>query len=104
MAAASKVDRQLPSCGSDSDTHWVGAAHCQVETTLPTTLLLMTQIITYSELIAQLGVSSIRELEDLIITECFYKGIVSGKLDQQKRCLQVTAILCSWACKDYNCN
>ncbi|KAL3149113.1 hypothetical protein ABBQ32_001953 [Trebouxia sp. C0010 RCD-2024] len=46
--------------------------------------------ITYSELTTQLGISSIRELEDMIITECFYKGIVSGKLDQQKRCLQVT--------------
>ncbi|KAL3133270.1 hypothetical protein ABBQ38_007151 [Trebouxia sp. C0009 RCD-2024] len=44
--------------------------------------------ITYSELTSQLGISSIRELEDMIITECFYKGIVSGKLDQQKRCLQ----------------
>ena len=56
-------------------------------------MLLLTQNITYSELIAQLGISSIRELEDLIITECFYKGIVSGKLDQQKRCLQVTKLL-----------
>ena len=53
------------------------------------TNLLQLQSIKYSELTAQLGISSIRELEDLIITECFYKGIVSGKLDQQRRCLQV---------------
>ena len=88
MAAASKVDLQLFSCGSDGIS-LIGTAHCQVETILPMTVLLLTQNITYSELIAQLGINSIRELEDLIITECFYKGIVSGKLDQQKRCLQV---------------
>ena len=50
---------------------------------------LLMQTITYSELTAQLGISSVRELEDLIITECFYKGIITGKLDQQRRCLQV---------------
>jgi COP9 signalosome complex subunit 7 len=49
----------------------------------------MVQTLTYSELTAQLGISSVRELEDLIITECFYKGIITGKLDQQRRCLQV---------------
>lgn len=49
--------------------------------------------ITYSELTAQLGISSVRELEDLIITECFYKGIITGKLDQQRRCLQVSEAL-----------
>ncbi len=49
----------------------------------------MVQTLIYSELTAQLGISSIRELEDLIITECFYKGIITGKLDQQRRCLQV---------------
>ncbi len=49
----------------------------------------LVQTLTYSELTAQLGISSIRELEDLIITECFYKGIITGKLDQQRRCLQV---------------
>lgn len=49
--------------------------------------------LTYSELTAQLGISSVRELEDLIITECFYKGIITGKLDQQRRCLQVSEAL-----------
>ena len=52
----------------------------------------LVQTLTYSELTAQLGISSIRELEDLIITECFYKGIITGKLDQQRRCLQVQYI------------
>jgi len=50
------------------------------------------QTITYSELTEQLGISSVRELEDLIITECFYKGIINGKLDQQRRCLQVAIV------------
>lgn len=49
--------------------------------------------ITYGELTSQLGISSIRQLEDLIITEGFYKGIITGKLDQQRKCLQVTEAL-----------
>ena len=49
------------------------------------------QTIAYSQLTSQLGISSVRELEDLIITECFYKGIISGKLDQQRRCLQASS-------------
>ena len=49
------------------------------------------QTIAYEELTAQLGISSIRQLEDLIITEGFYKGIITGKLDQQRKCLQVIA-------------
>lgn len=94
MAAASKVDLQLPPHGFHCNHPLIrtGLVQCSalVQSVMPLTVLLLTQNITYSELIAQLGISSIRELEDLIITECFYKGIVSGKLDQQKRCLQVS--------------
>ena len=50
---------------------------------------MLMQTILYQELTAQLGISSIRQLEDLIITEGFYKGIITGKLDQQRKCLQV---------------
>ena len=91
MAAASKVDPQLPPCGFCCN-HPLIYISAPVNSVMPLTVLLLTQNITYNELIAQLGVSSIRELEDLIITECFYNGIVSGKLDQQKRCLQVSTI------------
>jgi len=31
----------------------------------------------------------VRQLEDFIITECFYTNIIGGKLDQKKACLQV---------------
>ena len=30
-----------------------------------------------------------RELEDLLISDCFYTGLIKGKLDQRQRCLQV---------------
>ena len=47
------------------------------------------QTIAYADLIQQLEVSNLRTLEDLLITECFYAGIIKGKLDQQQRCLHV---------------
>ncbi|XP_019090592.1 PREDICTED: COP9 signalosome complex subunit 7-like isoform X6 [Camelina sativa] len=38
---------------------------------------------------AELDISNIRELEDFLINECMYAGIVRGKLDQLKRCFEV---------------
>lgn len=43
----------------------------------------------YQELMAQLDLVSIRELEDLIISDCIYTGVVQGRLDQRARCLHV---------------
>ena len=37
----------------------------------------------------QLGISNVRELEDLLITDCFYPRLIQGKLDQKARCLQI---------------
>ena len=34
----------------------------------------------------RLEVPSMRALEDVIITDCFYGGLLRGKLDQQNRC------------------
>ena len=34
-----------------------------------------------------------RELEDFLITDCFYTGIVRGKLDQKQRCLHVLEVV-----------
>jgi len=47
------------------------------------------QTIPYDDLQQQLEISSLRELEDLIITHCFYPQLVKGKLDQKQHCLQV---------------
>lgn len=38
---------------------------------------------------AQLDIQHVRELEDLLISECFYAGLLKGKLDQKDRCLHV---------------
>ena len=50
------------------------------------------QTIGYAELLAALGLGNIRELEDLLITDCFHSGIVSGRLDQRQQCLQVRTL------------
>lgn len=43
----------------------------------------------YEALMSALEVGSVRELEDLLITDCFYGGLLRGKLDQRNRCLHV---------------
>ena len=43
----------------------------------------------YSDLVAAVDISNVRELEDLII-ECFYAGLVRGNLDQRKQQLEVS--------------
>ena len=57
------------------------------------TLCVFVQTIPYDDLQQQLEISSLRELEDLIITHCFYPQLVKGKLDQKQHCLQVWARL-----------
>eukprot|EP00771_Trimastix_marina_P003038 gnl/Trimastix_PCT/422.p1 GENE.gnl/Trimastix_PCT/422~~gnl/Trimastix_PCT/422.p1 ORF type:complete len:266 (-),score=71.97 gnl/Trimastix_PCT/422:218-1015(-) len=47
-----------------------------------------TKIITYATLQEQLGISTVRELEDMII-ECTYSGLIKGRMDQQNQILQV---------------
>ncbi|GKV12754.1 hypothetical protein SLEP1_g23868 [Rubroshorea leprosula] len=37
----------------------------------------------------ELDVTNVRELEDFLINECMYAGIVRGKLDQLRRCFEV---------------
>ena len=46
-------------------------------------------MIPYADLMAALDIANIRELEDLLISECFYSGLVTGKLDQRRQCLRV---------------
>ena len=47
------------------------------------------QSIAYGELLQQLELGNIRELEDLLITDCFHSGIIKGKLDQRAQRLQI---------------
>ena len=51
------------------------------------------QMLRYKDLMQQLEIGNLRELEDLLITECFYGGIISGKLDQRAGCLHVHSAL-----------
>ncbi|RWR85388.1 COP9 signalosome complex subunit 7-like protein isoform X2 [Cinnamomum micranthum f. kanehirae] len=47
------------------------------------------KVLPYDQLMQQLDVSNVRELEDFLINECMYAGIVRGKLDQLRRCFEV---------------
>ena len=51
------------------------------------------QELRYDDLLKQLDLPSVRALEDFIINECIYTGIVRGKLDQKKRSLEVRGAL-----------
>ncbi|ONM57397.1 COP9 signalosome complex subunit 7 [Zea mays] len=56
------------------------------------TLAESTKILPYDQLMQELDVSNVRELEDFLINECMYSGIVRGKLDQLRRCFEVRCL------------
>lgn len=43
----------------------------------------------YNDLMKLVDIETVRELEDLIISDCMYAGCLRGKLDQRNRCLHV---------------
>eukprot|EP00803_Ostreobium_quekettii_P009641 evm.model.scf_1199.1 EVM.evm.TU.scf_1199.1 scf_1199:29360-36037(+) len=49
------------------------------------------KVLPYSELMQELEIPNVRQLEDLLITDCFYQDLINGKLDQSKRCLIVNS-------------
>lgn len=53
------------------------------------TLAEKAKVVPYDVLMAELHVTNVRELEDLLINDCMYAGIVRGKLDQRRRCFEV---------------
>ncbi|KAJ6415687.1 hypothetical protein OIU84_004480 [Salix udensis] len=53
------------------------------------TLSETTKVLSYNKLQEELEVSNVRELEDFLINDCMYTGIVKGKLNQVGRCFEV---------------
>lgn len=53
------------------------------------TLAETSKVLSYDQLMHELDVTNVRELEDFLINECMYAGIVRGKLDQLRRCFEV---------------
>ncbi|CAI9101251.1 OLC1v1038535C4 [Oldenlandia corymbosa var. corymbosa] len=53
------------------------------------TLAETNKVLPYEVLMQELDVSNVRELEDFLINECMYVGIVRGKLDQLRRFFEV---------------
>ncbi|KAJ6851425.1 COP9 signalosome complex subunit 7 isoform X2 [Iris pallida] len=53
------------------------------------TLAEANKVLPYDQLKLELDISNVRELEDFLINECMYAGIVRGKLDQLRRCFEV---------------
>ena len=45
--------------------------------------------LSYDKLSNELGISSIRELEDFLIDQCLFTGTVRGKLDPKNKCFHV---------------
>ncbi len=43
----------------------------------------------YDDLLPQLDLDSVRQLEDVLISDCVYSGLIRGRLDQRQRCLLV---------------
>ncbi|CAN6566526.1 unnamed protein product [Malus baccata var. baccata] len=46
-------------------------------------------VLTLAETNKELDVINVRELEDFLINECMYAGIIRGKLDQLRKCFEV---------------
>ncbi|XP_057979762.1 COP9 signalosome complex subunit 7 isoform X1 [Malania oleifera] len=53
------------------------------------TLAETNKVLPYDQLMQELDVINVRQLEDFLINECMYVGIVRGKLDQLRRCFEV---------------
>eukprot|EP01025_Chloroclados_australasicus_P036543 TRINITY_DN3726_c0_g2_i11.p1 TRINITY_DN3726_c0_g2~~TRINITY_DN3726_c0_g2_i11.p1 ORF type:complete len:270 (-),score=24.12 TRINITY_DN3726_c0_g2_i11:325-1134(-) len=54
-------------------------------------LALENKILEYKVLSFELDINSgMRELEDFLIKDCIYKGIIKGKLDQRNACVHIT--------------
>eukprot|EP00850_Spirogloea_muscicola_P008766 SM000047S16905 [mRNA] locus=s47:638320:640886:- [translate_table: standard] len=66
------------------------------------TLAESAKVLPYDLLMAQLDITNVRELEDMLINDCMYAGIIRGKLDQQQRCLEVICLSTCWGSADYS--
>ncbi|XP_071718582.1 COP9 signalosome complex subunit 7-like isoform X1 [Rutidosis leptorrhynchoides] len=67
-------------------------AHDQVRKLKQLTVLTLAEtnkVLPYDVLMQELDINNVRELEDFLINDCMYVGIVRGKLDQFRRCFQV---------------
>uniref|UniRef100_A0A5B7AKZ2 Putative COP9 signalosome complex subunit 7 isoform X2 n=1 Tax=Davidia involucrata TaxID=16924 RepID=A0A5B7AKZ2_DAVIN len=53
------------------------------------TLAETNKVLPYDVLMQELDVANVRELEDFLINECMYVGIIRGKLDQLRRCFEM---------------
>ncbi|RDX98779.1 COP9 signalosome complex subunit 7, partial [Mucuna pruriens] len=58
------------------------------------TLVKTNKVLPYDRLMQELDVTNIRELEDFLIDECVYVGIIRGKLNQLRRCFEVQFAAC----------
>lgn len=64
--------------------------HCAVcVDTVVYTVAHKPQILPYATLMQHLDIPGLRELEDMLITECIYPGLVDARLDQQRQQLVV---------------
>nr|XP_028961418.1 COP9 signalosome complex subunit 7-like isoform X9 [Malus domestica] len=53
------------------------------------TLAETNKVLPYHQLMQELDVINVQELEDFLINECMYAGIIRGKLDQLQKCFEL---------------
>lgn len=45
--------------------------------------------LSYSDIMSAIELEGVRQLEDFLISECMYGGLIKGKLDQMNQCLHI---------------
>ncbi|KAF5744273.1 COP9 signalosome complex subunit 7 isoform X1 [Tripterygium wilfordii] len=53
------------------------------------TLAETNKVLPYDQLMQEIDVRNVRELEDFLINECMYAGVVRAKLNQLRRCFEI---------------
>ncbi|KAG8391520.1 hypothetical protein BUALT_Bualt01G0196200 [Buddleja alternifolia] len=76
-------------CGASSLPELVPDQVLKLKQLTVLTLAETNKVLPYDTLIRELDVTNVRELEDFLINDCMYVGIVRGKLDQLRRCFEV---------------
>ncbi|XP_014497399.2 COP9 signalosome complex subunit 7 isoform X2 [Vigna radiata var. radiata] len=56
------------------------------------------EVLPYDQLMQELDVTNVSELQDFLIDECMYSGLVRGKLDHLRQCLVVQFAACRDLC------
>lgn len=66
-----------------------GAQQAKLKQLTVVSIAATSKAVPYTQLMTAVDVGTVRELEDLLISHCFYPRLISGSLNQRQGCLQV---------------